>query len=158
MVLSVNPSLTVNLAYPPATPSCAMTPPEEPPTLGVFPTNATVSEQCTANGEAVLTLGQVDGVSFFEDVNYFIDGVPATSSTVYLQPGTYNITVTTKSPTDGLDGPTAWRLTVTGGENCGGQLDTLALTGAAPGGWLALAAALMVAGAGIVVTRRRRAA
>ncbi len=157
VVLSVNPSLVVNLAYPPATPSCAMTPPEEPPTLGVFPTSAELSEQCTANGEGVLTLGQVDGVSFFEDVNYFIDGVPATSSTVYLPPGTYIITVTTKSATDGLEGPTSWRVTVTGGENCG-QLDTLALTGAAPGGWLALAAALMVIGAGIVVTRRRRAA
>ena|GEM_PF-2079414 len=157
VVLSVNPSVPVSLAYPPATPSCAMTPPEEPPTLGVFPTNAELSEQCTDNGEGVLTLGQVDGVSFFEDVNYFIDGVPATSSTVYLQPGTYVITVTTKSSTDGLDGPTSWRVTVTGEDTCG-QLETLALTGASPGGWLALAAALMVIGAGIVVTRRRRTA
>jgi hypothetical protein len=156
-VLSVNPSIPVTLAYPPATPSCVMEPPHDPPTLGVFPTNAELSEQCTADGTGVLTLGQVDGVSFFDDVNYFIDGVPATSSTVYLQPGTYVVTVTTKSPTDGLDGPTAWRVVVTGGETCG-DLETLALTGAPAGGWLALAAVLMAIGAGLVATRRRRAA
>ena len=156
-VLSVNPSMTVTLSYPPATPSCVMEPPHDPPTLGVFPTNAQLSQQCTADGNGVLTLGQVDGVSFFDDVNYFIDGVPATSATVYLQPGTYNVTVTTKSSTDGLDGPTAWRVVVTGGTTCG-ELETLALTGASAGGWLALAAVLMAIGAGLVATRRRRAA
>jgi LPXTG-motif cell wall-anchored protein len=145
----------VALAYPPATPSCVTQPPQDPPTFGVFPTNAELSEQCTADGTGVLTLGQVDGVSFFEDVNYYIDGVPATSSTVYLQPGTYTVTVTTKSPDDGLDGPTVWRVTVTGGETCG-ELETLALTGAPVGSWLALAGVLMAIGAGILATRRRR--
>ena len=94
--LSVNPEITVALSYPPATPSCLTDPPDDPPTLGVYPTNAELAQQCTADGQGVLTLGQVDGVSFFEDVNYFIDGVPATSSTVYLSPGSYHVTVTTK--------------------------------------------------------------
>ncbi|QEO09091.1 hypothetical protein [Protaetiibacter larvae] len=152
--LSVNPSMTVALSYPDATPSCVTDPPHDPPTLGVFPTNAVLAEQCDA-GRGVLTLGQVDGVSFFEDVNYFVDGVAATSSTVLLAPGSHDVTVRTKLPTDGLDGPSAWRVVVTGGQVCG-ELTTLALTGA-DGLWVAaLAGLFLAAGVVIVVASRVR--
>lgn len=153
--LNVNPELQVNLSYPPATPTCETDPPDDPPTLGVFPTNAELDEQCTTDGQAVLHLGQVEGVSFFEDVNYYIDGVPATSSTVYLGPGTYQVTVTTKDPADGLDGPTAWTVVVTGSEACG-ELTTLALSGIDAGLLLALAGILVAIGAAAVITTRVR--
>ncbi|QNO37531.1 hypothetical protein H4J02_00290 [Protaetiibacter sp. SSC-01] len=153
--LEVNPSLVVSLTYPPATPDCDTQPPQDPPTLGSFPTNAQLAEQCTADGRAVLTLGLLDGVSFFEDVNYFIDGVPAASSTVALSPGTYRVTVTVKNPSDGLDGPTAWNVTVRGGDVCG-ELETLALTGFDGGYLVALAAMMLAAGAAILVTGRRQ--
>ncbi|WP_157981651.1 hypothetical protein [Protaetiibacter intestinalis] len=153
--LSVNPEMQVDLTYPPATPDCNTNPPEDPPTYGIFPTSAVLAQQCTTDGRGVLTLGQVDGVSFFEDVNYFIDGVPATSSTVYLRAGTYEVTVTTKSPNDGLQGATAWRVTVTGAQVCG-ELETLALTGADAGVLLALGGILVAAGAAAAVTARVR--
>ncbi|TXK18829.1 hypothetical protein [Homoserinibacter sp. GY 40078] len=153
--ISVNPTMTVALAYPTASPDCLLDPPSgELPTDGLFPTSATLSEQCTTDGSGVLTLGLVDGVSFFEDVNYFVDGVPAASSTVYLSKGVHQVTVTTKSPTDGLDGPTAWQIVVTGGQTCG-QLDTLALTGAPTGGWIAAVGALLAIVAGAVLARKR---
>ena len=153
--LEVNPSMTVELSYPPATPSCVLEPPHDPPTLGLFPTNAVLAQQCTSDGRGVLTLGQVDGVSFFDDVNYFIDGVPATSSTVFLAAGSYEVTVTTKNASDGLDGPTAWRVVVTGAAVCG-ELTTLALTGFDPGYLVALAGVLVALGAAIAVTGRVR--
>ncbi|MBN9140428.1 MAG: hypothetical protein J0H23_06340 [Micrococcales bacterium] len=127
----------------------------EPPTLGLFPTNAQLAQQCTSDGRGVLTLGLVDGVSFFDDVNYFIDGVPATSSTVRLSAGSYDVTVTTKNASDGLDGPTAWRVVVTGAAVCG-DLETLALTGFDGGYLVAFAAMLLAAGAAILATGRTR--
>ncbi|MCS0498363.1 hypothetical protein [Protaetiibacter mangrovi] len=155
--LEVNPSMVVALSYPPASPNCLTSPPppNDPPTLGLFPTSAVLSTQCTSDGRGILTLGQVDGVSFFEDVNYFVDGVPATSSTVYLSAGTYQVTVTTKNASDGLDGPTAWRVVVTGGNVCG-ELTTLALSGVDSGSLLALAGVLIAAGAAVAITRRLR--
>ncbi len=155
--LEVNPSMVVALTYPPATPSCVTDPPQDPPTLRVFPTNAQLAERCTSDGRGVLTLGLVDGVSFFEDVNYFIDGVPATSATVSLAPGVYEVTVTTKNRTDGLDGPTLWRVAVTGDDVCG-ELETLALTGVTPGYLVAFAAMLLALGAAVVATTRTRRA
>lgn len=145
--LSVNPTLTVALAYPPASPQCIMEP--DPPTLGLFPTNAELAEECTEDGQGVLTLGLVDGVSFFEDVRYFIDGVEATSAVVYLDPGTYLVTVQTRNATDGLQGPTSWRITVTGGAICG-EVAVLAWSGASLDGLLALAGLLF--GTGILAT------
>lgn len=153
--IEVNPSLVVALSYPPATPDCATEPPHDPPTLGLFPTSAQLSEQCTSDGRGVLSLGQVDGVSFFEDVNYFIDGVPASAATVSLAPGTYRVTVTVKNPSDGLDGPSAWNVTVSGGQVCG-ELETLALTGFDGGYLVAFAAMLVAAGAALLVTGRGR--
>lgn len=154
-VISVNPELGVTVTYPPGDPSCMTRPPQDPPTLGLFPTNAQLSTQCTVDGRGVLTLGLVDGVSFFDDVNYFIDGVPATSATVYLNPGSYRVTVTTKNAADGLDGPTAWQLNVTGTGVCG-ELTTLALTGVESGYLAVIAGLLIAAGASIVVIRRVR--
>jgi hypothetical protein len=156
--ISVNPEVAASVSYPPGDPDCnpqPPQPPQDPPTLGLFPTNAELSEQCTSDGRGVLTLGQVDGVSFFDDVSYLIDGVPATSSTVSLQPGSYQVTVTTKNPSDGLDGPTSWQVEVTGSGVCG-DLTTLALTGFDAGYLIVLAAMLLVAGASIVVIRRVR--
>ncbi|MFT4028583.1 MAG: hypothetical protein QM675_01805 [Protaetiibacter sp.] len=125
-------------------------------TYGLFPTNVELSQQCaTDGGIGVLTLGQVDGVSFFEDVNYFIDGVAVTSSTVELAPGTYEVTVTTKNPDDGLDGPIAWTVVVTDDAVCG-ELETLALTGFDPNDLLAFAGVLVALGAAIAVTGRVR--
>ncbi len=147
--------LVVALTYPTATPDCDTQPPQDPPTLGSFPTNAQLASECRSDGRGVLTLGLVDGVSFFEDVNYFIDGAPAPSATVALDPGTYRVTVTKKNPSDGLDGPTAWTVTVTGGTVCG-DLDTLALTGFDGGYLVAFAAMLLAAGAALLVTGRSR--
>lgn len=153
--ITVNPEMVVALSYPPATPNCADHPPQDPPTLGVFPTNAQLSQQCTADGRGLLTLGLVDGVSFFEDVNYFVDGVPAASATVRLAPGVHIITVTTKAPGDGLDGPTRWQVNVTGGQQCG-ELTTLALTGTDASPFLGVAAALGLLGAAAMFTSRIR--
>jgi hypothetical protein len=156
--ISVNPEVVASVSYPPGDPNCIPRPPQppqDPPTLGLFPTNAELAQQCTSDGRGVLTLGQVDGVSFFDDVSYLVDGVPATSSTVYLDPGSYQVTVTTKNPSDGLDGPTAWQVDVTGTGACG-DLTTLALTGLDLGYLVALAAMLLAAGATIVVIRRVR--
>lgn|GEM_PF-3108395 len=156
--ISVNPDIVASVTYPPGDPNCITRPPLpplDPPTLGLFPTNAQLAQQCTSDGRGVLTLGLVDGVSFFDDVNYFIDGAPATSATVYLNPGSYQVTVTTKNASDGLDGPTAWQVDVTGTGVCG-DLTTLALTGFDAGYLAALAALLLAAGASIVVIRRVR--
>lgn len=153
--IAVNPEIVSAITYPPGDPTCNPNPPQDPPTLGVFPTNAELSQQCTSTGLGVLTLGQVDGVSFFEDVTYLVDGTEATSATVYLEPGSHEVTVTTKHAGDGLDGPTAWHVDVTGTGACG-DLTTLALTGFDPGYLVALAALLLAAGASIVVVRRVR--
>ncbi|WP_167050694.1 hypothetical protein [Salinibacterium sp. ZJ77] len=153
--IQVNPELVVALSYPPATPHCDDTPPEDLDTLGVFPTNAQLSEQCTADGRAILTLGLVEGVSFFEDVDYVVDGVPATSATVRLAPGVHVVTVSPKSPRDGLEGATRWQVTVTGGQQCG-ELATLALTGAEVSPVLTAAALLGLLGLGGVAASRIR--
>jgi hypothetical protein len=156
--ITVNPEVIASVTYPPGDPNCIPRPPQppqDPPTLGLFPTNAELAQQCTTDGRGVLTLGMVSGVSFFDDVNYFIDGVPAAGATVYLNPGTYEVTVTTKNASDGLDGPTAWEVEVTGAGVCG-ELTTLALTGFDAGYLAALAALLVAAGASIVVIRRVR--
>lgn len=154
-IIEVNPLLAVALAYPPASPDCADRPPQDPPTLGVFPTAVKLADTCTADGRGVVTLGMVDGVSFFDDVTYAIDGVPATSSTVRLAPGTYVITASPKSPTDGLDGADRWRLTVTGDRTCG-DLETLALTGTDSSALLGIAALLGLAGVAAVGASRLR--
>ena len=74
---------------------------------------------------------------------------------MFLNPGAYRVTVTTKNAGDGLDGPTAWQLNVTGSGVCG-ELTTLALTGAESGYLAAIAALLIAAGASVVVIRRVR--
>lgn len=153
-IITVNPDLTMAITYPPGDPDCTTDPPQDPPTLGVFPTNATLAPHCTANGGALLTLGLVDGVSFFDDVTYLIDGVVATRSTVELAPGRYLVQAVVKNAGDGLDGPTEWRLTVTAGTVCG-ELSTLALTGVELGLPLGAATALLTAGAAILISRRR---
>lgn len=153
--ITVNPELVASVSYPPGDPSCNPGPPKDPRTLAQFPTNAQLAQQCTTDGRGILTLGQVDGVSFFEDVNYFVDGAPATASTVYLAPGSHRVTVTVKDPSDGLIGPTAWQIDVTGTGTCG-DLTTLALTGVDSGYLAALAALLLAAGASIAVIRRVR--
>ena len=153
--IQVNPEIVVALSYPPATPDCDDTPPEDPDTLGIFPTNAQLSDQCTADGRAILTLGLVEGVSFFEDVDYAVDGVPATSATVRLAPGVHIVTASPKSPRDGLEGATRWQVTVTGGGQCG-ELATLALTGAEASPALAVAALLGLLGLGGVAVSRTR--
>ena len=74
---------------------------------------------------------------------------------MYLAPGSHRVTVTVKDPSDGLIGPTAWQVDVTGTGTCG-DLTTLALTGVDSGYLAALAALLLAAGASIAVIRRVR--
>ncbi len=153
-IISVNPELMASVTYPPGSPECVPGP-RDTPTLGLFPTSATLAPHCTADGGALLTLGLVGGVSFFDDVTYLIDGVPAARSTVELPPGSYLVRAVVKNAGDGLDGPTQWRLTVTGGPACG-ELSTLALTGAQVGLPLVAAVMLLATGAGILLYRRAR--
>lgn len=157
-IIQVNPDLEVALAYPPATPDCDTNPPQDPPTLGVFPTNVQLGEKCDPNGRGVVTLGDVDGVSFFEDVDYFVDGVKAESATLRLAPGTYVITASPKNPGDGIDGESRWQVTI-GEDGVCGDLTTLALTGDEDTNpLLALAALLVMLGFGSVMHSRMRMA
>ena len=159
--LSVNPSLTVDLQYPPARPDCNDSPPDLP-TDALIPTNAThTDEYCTSAGTFAgsITVGQVAGVNYLGFTNYFLDGVPMTKATTYLPAGTYHVTATVKDPADTLDGPSSWDITIAGVDQtqCD-ELKTLALTGSDPSGWFLFAGGLLLIGVALgaaPVIRRR---
>lgn len=159
--LSVNPSLVVNLRYPPATSECA-NPPFTPPTLGLLTPTLTVQQpSCTAAGG--YTLGGLEGSQF----NWTVTG-PAGTTTVrngsYTVPaagGAYTFSAAPVNPRDGVQDWTNPQTRTFNAKPSGllcsdFQLPTLAYTG---GGTslplMALGLLLVVAGIGAVVVRFR---
>jgi hypothetical protein len=134
------------------------------PTLADWPTNVTHTNQVCSNGAktgGTVTVGLVDGVSFFDEVNYYLDGsdTPMPTATAAVAPGVHTVTASAKEPGDGIDGDDDWEFTVLAAPaTC--DLTTLALTGvdSNPAGWAGLGYYLLIAGLALIAVRtvRRR--
>lgn len=148
----VNPELTVDLAYPDATPDCAG--PEEPPTLAqVLPAFSSTQLTCTAAG--TYTIG-----AEFGDVSWTVNGVPTPAGTYQVKtPGTVMLVATPTNPEDGFDD--TWvdePIVLAFASPEGGCASLLALTGAATSvGAVWAAIVLALTGVGIMLIRRRPA-
>jgi hypothetical protein len=132
-------------------------------TEATWPTNATgTAERCSDAGTApgTITVGLVDGVSYFDEVSYFLDGssTPMTAATASAAAGTHTIRAAPKVPTDGIVGLSSWTLVIpVSTESC--ELTTLAFTGATSEPWFVVAALVILAGLAaltIVAVRRRQ--
>jgi hypothetical protein len=120
----------------------------ELPDFAVIPTSATVTPPRCSTEDGSITVGQVDGQSFFDGVTYSIDGTVVTSPTTSAEPGSYQVTVV---PHQGntLDGPAQFDLVVPESTVSCGDLTTLALTGTETRPWMAGGLALL--GLGLLV-------
>jgi hypothetical protein len=133
------------------------------PTLESWPADAVATQPTCTGKDGTLTVGIDFGVSFFDKVDYFLDGAPITSQTMSLAPGTYTVTAAPHTLGDGLTGyPTdGWSITITPSTLVCGDLKTLALTGSTPTGGIELGYGLLAAGLALIATRlarRRRSA
>jgi hypothetical protein len=129
------------------------------PTLVNWPTDAVATQPSCAGKDGSLTVGVDFGVSFFDKVDYFLDGVPITSQTMSLAPGSYTVTTAPKFAGDGLTGPGTFSITITPSTVACGDLKTLALTGSSPNGAVESGFGLLAAGLALVamrLARRRR--
>ena len=126
----------------------------DPPTLAAWPTEADATQPRCATANGSVTVGEVGGVSFFSEVDYFLDGSPMTSQTVSLAPGTYTVTASPHTLGDGLTGPSSFPIVIGPGTIACADLKTLALTGSSPAGWLALGYGLLAAGMALIALRR----
>jgi len=129
------------------------------PTLVNWPTDAVATQPTCTGHDGTLTVGVDFGVSFFDKVDYFLDGVPITSQTMSLAPGSYTVTTAPKFAGDGLTGPGTFSITITPSTVACGDLKTLALTGSSPNGAVESGFGLLAAGLALVamrLARRRR--
>jgi hypothetical protein len=125
------------------------------------PTNVTHTDQVCRSGIAgggSVTVGQFEGdVSFFDEVNYYLDGsaIPMATPTVAVAAGAHTVTAEPKPGQSLEDGAEdEWEFTVLAPGSCG-DLTTLALTGAGgnPDGWAGLGYYLLVAGLALIAVR-----
>ncbi|MES1169863.1 MAG: hypothetical protein ABUL47_04155, partial [Leifsonia sp.] len=105
--------------------------------------------------DGTLTVGIDFGESFFDKVDYFLDGAPITSQTTSLAPGTYTVTAAPHTLGDGLTGypVDGWSITITPSTLACGDLKTLALTGTSPMSGIEFAYGLLAAGMALVAMR-----
>ena len=134
------------------------------PTFAEIPTNVTHTDQVCRSGVAgggTVTVGQVQGESFFDETNYFLDGsvTPMAAATVAVGAGGHTVTAALKDLDDTFveGSETSWSFTVLAPASCG-DLTTLALTGGGsnPAGWAGLGYYLLVAGLALVAVRTLR--
>ncbi|HEY4225383.1 MAG TPA: hypothetical protein VGM70_06185 [Pseudolysinimonas sp.] len=130
----------------------------DPPTLSSWPTDADPTQPTCAGKDGSLTVGLDFGVSFFDKVDYFLDGTPIATPTIPLAPGSYTVTASPHTLGDGLTGPASFPITITPSSLACADLKTLALTGSDPTGWIGLGSGLLAAGLALIAIRlgRRR--
>ncbi|MFC5502312.1 hypothetical protein ACFPJ4_08690 [Lysinimonas soli] len=132
----------------------------QPPTLAAWPTAVTVTNPTCSAQNGTLTVGELDGVSFFAEVDYFLNdsSTPMSSQTVSLPAGNYTVTASPHTAGDGLTGPASFKVTIAAATVLCADLKTLALTGSSPTGGVVLGYLLLASGLAIVamrLTRRR---
>lgn len=133
--------------------------PFEPPTLADLPSSVSwVGQSCSASA-TVSGYIAIDPTDF---LSYFVGATQLVSARTAFAPGTYVVTVVAP-PGDTIDGPSSYTATISKpGTSCGNinsqSLATLAFTGFDSGaGYFAVASALLMLGAGLVFTARRKA-
>lgn len=129
----------------------------DPPTLASWQTAATVVQPRCAATDGTLTVGDVGGgVSFFSEVDYFLNGVRLTSAINSIAPGSYTVTASPHTAGDGLTGQSVFPITVISAGIACAELTTLALTGTDPFGGATLAMGLLMGGLVLVAIRALR--